>query len=222
MKHLSFYCLLFLVISAFYSCQNAGPIKEENARLSQTIDNLKKENVSLQIKIDSLEKQVKELSETAAAMYEQARKYRDQEQYDAAITILEKLIIRANGEPIAKKAEAEIVTLKNIKAQKQKAEEKAKKDAFTDIGGGFAVRRVSGKSFSGMAELVGEIKNNSGQNYSIVNIIIALYDSEDNLLGNAIANISNFNTGAVKTFSAYSDVPLNKIARYRVQFENAI
>lgn len=222
MKRFSLCCFFVLALSAFFSCQNTGPLKEENARLTQTIDTLKKENIGQKIQIDSLEKQVKELSETPAAMYEQALKFKGLEQYSAAIKTLEKIIVKAGGEPIAKKAQAEIATLINLMAQKQKAEEKAKKDAFTDIGGGFAVRRVNGKSFSGMAELVGEIKNNSGQNYSIVNIMIALYDSEDNLLGNAVANISNFNTGAVKTFSAYSDIPLNRIAKYKVQFENAI
>jgi len=84
------------------------------------------------------------------------------------------------------------------------------------------VRRITAKSFVGMTEILGEIKNNSGQSYTLVNIIVALYDSEDNLLDNAVANISNFTTGSVKSFSAYASVSLNRIARYRVQFENAI
>jgi cell division protein FtsB len=222
MKRYISYFSFFLVFFVNISCEKGTSIKEENARLTNELTNLKQDNEVLRGKITTLEKQVMGLSETPAAMYEQAQRYKGLEQYDEAVRTLEKIVIKASDQPIAQKAQTEIAALKNLKAQKKAAEEKARKDAFKDIGGGFAVRRISGKSSIGMTEFIGEIKNNSGQTYNLVNISIALYDSEENLLGNAIANISNLSSGSVKSFSAYSDVPLDRIAKYRVQFENAI
>lgn len=216
-------CFVFsLVLSINFSCEKGAALKEENVRLISEITRLKQENDALRSKIILLEKQVKELSETPAAMYEQAQKYKAQKQYDEAIQTLEKIVVKASGQAIAQKAQTEIATVKNLKAQKQRADERAKRDAFSDIGGGFAVRRITAKSSWGITEILGEIKNDSGQSYALVNIIIALYDSENNLLENAVANISNFNYGSVKSFSALASVPLSQIARYRVQFENAI
>jgi hypothetical protein len=88
----------------------------------------------------------------------------------------------------------------------------------------FEVRRISIKPFAGggMTEVVGEMKNNSGQSYSLVNIIVSLYDAQDNLLGNAIANISNVSPSSIKSFSAYGSVPPEKVAKYKVQYENSL
>jgi hypothetical protein len=222
MKRYICYFAFFLALFINFSCEKRAALKEENARLTNELTKLKQDNEALRNRITLLEKQVGELSETPAAMYKQAQKYKALKQYDEAIQTLENIVVKASGQAIAQKAQTEIATLKNLKAQKQRADERAKRDAFSDIGGGFAVRRITAKSSLGMTEILGEIKNNSGQSYTLVNIIVALYDSEDNLLDNAVANISNFTSGSVKSFSAYANVPLNRIARYRIQFENAI
>jgi hypothetical protein len=200
----------------------ADTLKEENARINRELTIAQQENNALKSRVFELEAQVKELSETPEAMFERAQKLKGNGLYDSAIKAFESVVLKASGQPIAQKAQAEIATIKNLIAQKNREEERAKRDAFTSIGGGFGVRRVSMRSSSGFTEIIGEIKNDSGESYNIVNITIALYDSEDNLLGNGIANISNLSAGSIRSFSGLADTPRSRIAKYRVQFENAI
>lgn len=227
-------CYLILFALPFQmSCKDKA-LKEENIRISQELAALKQENNVLKLRVSGLEAQIKELSETPAALFERAQKLKGNGLYEAAITALESVVLKASGQPVAQKAQAEISTLnglidqkkreeERLMAQKKKEEERAKRDAFTSIGGGFGVRRVNIKSSGyGLTEIIGEIKNDSGESYSIVNITIALYDSSDNLLGNGIANISNLSAGSIRSFTGLADVPSSRIAKYRVQFENAI
>lgn len=222
MKRYIPYLVIIFAFLVNFSCGQGAALKEENAKLTSELAKIKHENEALREKNLSLEKQVKELSETPVAMYERAQNLKTIGQYEEAIQILDQLIIKASGQPIAQNAQREIATLQKLKSQKEKEEERAKRDAFKDIGGGFGVRRITIKSSFGTTEVLGEIKNNSGRSYSLVNIIVALYDANDNLLDNAVANISNFPAGSVKSFSAYASVSSDRIEKYRVQFENAL
>jgi len=105
MKRYICYFAFFVALFINFSCEKGAALKEENARLTNELTKLKQDNEALRNRITLLEKQVKELSETPAAMYEQAQKHKALEQYDEAIQTLEKIVVKASGQAIAQKAQ---------------------------------------------------------------------------------------------------------------------
>lgn len=197
-------------------------IETLNAELKQENTQLMKQLSTASAKIQLLEQQITKLRETPEAMYEFALQLKQQQKYDQALDVLERLQIKAAGKTIAKKARKEKKIISKF-LQKQREElARAERNKFKSVGGGFSVRKVHLKGSFGMTEIVGEMKNSSGNDYLIANFFIGLYDENGDLLGNGVTNISNFRNGTVKNFTGLAQVQEKKVFSYKVQFENAM
>ena len=214
---------LLSLIGLLTSCSGQeAKLKKENGELKQKIAALEENNEALSIKIAALESEISELLETPEKMFEKAMADKQAENYDEALQMLERLTAKAVGQPMERKARDEVKAVNRLKQEKLLAEERARRESFQEIGGGFMVRKVNVRSYYGISEIVGEIKNNAGKDFVVANFVVALYDSEGALLSNAYVKFINFRKESVRTFSSYSDLTASKISRYEVQFENAI
>ena len=213
----------FLLVCLGISCKDpSAALKKENERLNRRLVELDAKNQELTAKVQGLEKEISQYTETPEAMLEKAIKEKQASNYDEAIKLLELVMAKAAGTPIVKTARDEMASIARLAKEKLVAEDRARRETFQDIGGGFAVRKVTVRDSHGVAEVVGEIKNNAGKNFIIAKFVIALYDGEGSLLSNSFIDFTSFPSGSVKTFSAYSDIPPKKIANCKVQLDKVI
>lgn len=109
---------------------------------------------------------------------------------------------------------------KSTRELKEQVSEIEKKLFGTPIGNGFYVKNVTFRHDYGMLNIIGEMSNNSGINYTLANFIISLYDDDGNLLGIGYINISNFLNGQTKAFNGLAQVGERAKYKYKIQFEN--
>jgi len=98
--------------------------------------------------------------------------------------------------------------------------EKTVEETGIRIRQGFIYDNISFGSQLGMTEIIGEMTNDSGQNYSLINFLLSVYDQDRNLLATGYINISDFENGETKSFSGLIDIDVNKIAKYRIQYDS--
>jgi len=205
------------------SCKDpSAALKKENEQLNRRLIELDAKNQELAAKIYELQKEILQYTETPEAMLQKAIKEKQSGNYDEATKLLELVMAKAAGTPIVKTARDEVAAIARLSKEKLIAEDRAKRETFQDIGGGFAVRKVTVRDSHGVTEVVGEIKNNAGKNFIIAKFVIALYDGEGTLLSNSFIDFTSFPSGSVKTFSAYSDIPPKKISNCKVQLDKVI
>lgn len=147
-----------------------------------------------------------------AGLMGKAKKEKDTAKFDEAINTYQGIIKMAPGTVHARKAKTKIAEVKRLK-----------RDAFVSVGNGFSVRKVKLRNQMGMfTEIVGEMKNISGNNWTMANFLVSLYDANGDMLGTGNIIISNFANGSVKSFNGMAQVPANKVSNYKIQFENAM
>ncbi|MFH1734355.1 MAG: hypothetical protein ABIE92_06565, partial [bacterium] len=74
-----------------------------------------------------------------------------------------------------------------------KKDKEHSEETETKIAGGFLYRNVSFKStFGGYTNIMGEMINNSGRDYTLANFVVSVYDKNKRLIGTGYINISNF------------------------------
>ncbi len=216
------FCALCLV-GLTASCGDPGAaLKAENEQLKRKLVDLEANNLKLSTRIAELENEISQFTETPEMILERAIKEKQSGNYEEALKLLERLTAKAAGKPIVKTARDEAVAIARLKQEKLLAEERARRETFQDIGGGFAARKVTVRDSHGVTEVVGEIKNNAGKDFIIAKFVIALYDKEGILLSNSFVDFTSFPNGSIKTFSAYSDVPPKKISSCKVQLDKVI
>ncbi|KXS41417.1 MAG: hypothetical protein AWU54_1638 [Candidatus Frackibacter sp. T328-2] len=96
--------------------------------------------------------------------------------------------------------------------------------ADTDIADGdFTYDNVSIKYSDDKIEIMGEMTNNSGEDYEMAHFIITLYKFSDEIIDVDDIFISNFNDGETKTFETiiYKDYS-NYHHDFKIQFEDGI
>ena len=72
-------------------------------------------------------------------------------------------------------------------------------------------------------QCVGEMTNNSDRDYTLVNFILSVYAGNEELLGTAYINISNFAKGDKKSFQGFLiEIKKSQIASFKIQFENGL
>jgi hypothetical protein len=75
----------------------------------------------------------------------------------------------------------------------------------------------------GMLRVVGEGTNRSGEDYSVANFVVTLYDKNGELIDSGHAIISNFKNGQTKTFEApFINVTSSQVNTYKIEFENGL
>jgi hypothetical protein len=85
-------------------------------------------------------------------------------------------------------------------------------------GGDFTFRSFRHK---GDSDFIGEITNESGNDYQLASFKMSLYDSTGELLDTAAIIVNNISAGQTKSFEAYiEDVPSDYL--YKIDFENGI
>lgn len=216
------FCLLSL-IGLLLSCGNSGAeLQKENEALKKKMIDLEQDNQGLRAKVTSLEQEVAQFMETPESMFDEAVKAKQMGKYDEAQALLERLMAKAAGKPIVRAARDEAALIAKLKQEKLVAEDRARRETFQDIDGGFAVRKISFRDSHGITEIVGELKNNSGKNLIIAKFVVALYDGEGTLISNSFIDFTSFPNGTVKTFSTYSDVSARKISSCKVQVDKVI
>ena len=92
--------------------------------------------------------------------------------------------------------------------------------AETEISGGFSYDNVSFKEEFGMVNVIGEMTNNSGTNYTLANFLVSVYGDDGKLIGTGYINMSNLLNGQTKTFNGLVDANYSAISKYKIQFEN--
>jgi hypothetical protein len=94
----------------------------------------------------------------------------------------------------------------------------------TDILGGFAYKNVSFKPGPGeYVDVIGEMTNKSGRDYTLANFVVSVYNANDNLLATGYIMISNLLSGQTKSFySPMIEANYNAIKRYKIDFENGL
>jgi len=205
------------------SCGDSGAeLQKENAALKKKLIDFEQANRELSAKVTALEQEVAQFMETPESMFDKAVKARQTGNYDEAISLLDRLTAKAAGKPIVRAAKDEAALISRLKQEKLAADNRARRETFQDIGGGFAVRKISFRDSHGITEIVGELKNNSGKNFIIAKFVVALYDGEGILLSNSFIDFTSFPNGAVNTFSTYSDVAARKISSCKVQVDKII
>jgi outer membrane murein-binding lipoprotein Lpp len=213
----------FCLICLGSACSDpSAALKKENEQLNRKLVELDTKNQDLSAKIAELEKEISQYTETPELMLEKAIKEKQSGHYDEAVKILELLMAKATGKPIVKTARDEIAAIAKLKQEMLLAEDRARRETFQDIGGGFAVRKITFRDSHGITEVVGEIKNSAGKDFIIAKFVIALYDAEGTLLSNSFIDFTSFPNGSVKTFSAYSEIPPKKISNCKVQLDKVI
>jgi len=212
-------CLIGLGLS----CNDpSAALKKENEQLNRKLVELDSKNQELTARIADLEKEISQFTETPESMLEKAIKEKQSTNYDEALKLLELLMARAAGKPIVKTARDEAAAIARLKQEKLQADDRARRETFQDIGGGFAARKITSRDSHGITEVVGEIKNSAGKDFIIAKFVIALYDAEGTLLSNSFIDFTSFPNGSIKTFSAYSDIPPKKISTCKVQLDKVI
>ncbi len=98
--------------------------------------------------------------------------------------------------------------------------EKTVEETGIRIRQGFIYDNIRFRGQLDMTEIIGEMTNDSGQNYSLINFMVSVYDKDSNLLATGYINISDFADGETKSFSGLIDIDFNKIAKYRIQYDS--
>ena len=75
------------------------------------------------------------------------------------------------------------------------------------------------KSVFGGVDVIGEIANNSGKDYSFAMFKISLYDTNNRLLGIGNIVIPNLGNGQKKSFETMIEVEMSAIDKYKIDFE---
>lgn len=83
----------------------------------------------------------------------------------------------------------------------------------------FSYNNISYKDQFGHTEVIGEITNNSGQDFKLALFNVNAYDNNNNLLGVGTASIMNFTARQTKTFTAFVDAPHEDVDTIRIQYE---
>ena len=97
-----------------------------------------------------------------------------------------------------------------------KAEQKQRPD--------FVSKNVSyrGKEYGGV-EIIGEIKNQSGQSYQVATFTLSVYDRSGNLVATSPINVSNFGRGQTKSFNtSVFDVSIERFNRFKIQYDGGL
>ena len=90
-----------------------------------------------------------------------------------------------------------------------------------DAGEGFFASNVSFSNGDFGCEWIGEIRNDSGRDYSLANFVLSIYDPSGRLLDTAYINVSSFRAGQTKSFRAMAGRVPDQV-RYKIQFENGL
>jgi len=103
-------------------------------------------------------------------------------------------------------------------------EEEVEKPKERSCGGGFYRTNISFKSYewTDMTEIIGEIINRSGKDYSMIIFIISTYDKNDKLLSSQQFLMNDLENGQKKSFSELIDVKENEISKYSIKFDTGM
>ena len=114
--------------------------------------------------------------------------------------------------------------LQNINTESPKPAKKSSKpaDNLTSAGNGFYYKNVSLKQGSTEAEVIGEVTNKSGRSYRVATFKISVYDKQGKLLATSPLIMSNIGNQVTKSFFVYLDTNVDRIAKYKIQFENGL
>jgi hypothetical protein len=90
---------------------------------------------------------------------------------------------------------------------------------WTTIGNGFSYRGVRFRSEYGMSSAIGEIRNNSGQDFEFATFSLNVYDDSGSLIGIGPVIVSNFRSGQVKSFDTMFTESLDGKASIGMSFD---
>jgi len=98
--------------------------------------------------------------------------------------------------------------------------EEVTEETGTRLRQGFIYDNISFRDFVGMTEIIGEMTNDTGQDYSLANFMVSVYDDEGKLLATSYINMMNFEHGETKTFTGLVDINVGQVKQYRIQYES--
>lgn len=89
---------------------------------------------------------------------------------------------------------------------------------WTSIGDGFSYRGVRFSSEYGITTALGEVRNDSGQDYEFASFSLNVYDASGSLIAVDTVLLTNFGTGQVKSFDALFTESLDGKASISMSF----
>jgi hypothetical protein len=111
------------------------------------------------------------------------------------------------------------VTITSSQAKESQKETAKGEDKGIAAGGGFYYKNVSFKSSYIGTEMIGEMSNFSGKDYSSVMFAVSVYDADEKLLATDYAIIANFPNGSTKSFTVLFIDDLPSTIKYKIQYE---
>ena len=99
-----------------------------------------------------------------SALLNRATEERAQSKFDEAIALFDQVVAAAPSSDAARLAKRELAATRKQQKDAANAAERERRNAFTDVGGGFGVRKVGWRSQMGeFTEIFGELKSISGR-----------------------------------------------------------
>ena len=111
------------------------------------------------------------------------------------------------------------VTITSTQAKESQKESAKGDDKGLSADAGFYYKNVSFKETSIGTEMIGEMSNFSGKDYSYVMFVVSVYDVDGKLIETNSALISNFPHGSTKSFTVYFTETLPSDVQYKIQYE---
>ena len=86
----------------------------------------------------------------------------------------------------------------------------------------FIYNNVKFKNSLNRVEVIGEITNNSGKDYSYATYMVSVYDNSGQLVDTGSLFINNLKDGQTKSFIGFLDTKLSAFEDYKIQFETGM
>ena len=138
--------------------------------------------------------------------------------YERAIKAFQRALVNAESEDREKIEEA--ISIARRAAGHETTAQRADWSTSSPRANDFTYKNVSVKSKNGYVELIGEVTNNTGKDFTIANFVVSLYGENSSLLAVGSISMSNLAHGQTKSFRSIVEADHSKMKEYKIDFEN--
>ncbi|GAB6137674.1 FxLYD domain-containing protein [Halanaerobaculum tunisiense] len=118
------------------------------------------------------------------------------------------------------KVKGEVVVTGWIPKEKTSLDEETTTDPEENTDQDFIYDHIEFQDRNGAIKVVGEITNQTQQDYHIATFTITLYNETNHQVGSGYINIGNLSVGETKSFTAVISGEITKIDDYQIHFQN--